>query len=606
MKNRKTKEQKPNRIISIFLQLYSRITKRKKKQMYLLVLAILVNAMIRTVALGAIAVFIASLSSPERALNSRYVEYIKNTIQLGLFDNSVTFIAGISILVLILVIFKNIGLALTKYGSVLYSAGLQAYFGDMLLQGFLYAEYIWYVKENPSNIINAINWRAQIGSFFLGFFQLLTDIFFVAIVLLGLFLIQPVVTLVVFGLLGSAAGFIYFRIKTRVDWESKKVRDLKRESFRDASKAVHGIKDVKIFLKEQYFSQLFSARVYRLAKLLGRQQVLAAAPSWFLETIGFLVFIVTILVMMLLLQLTTAAVFSIIALIAVAAWKTIPALNRISSSLTRMLIKIPYIETILSYLGAPPKEVISHTSNTRRGSPILSTVIRVHNISFSYSNNGEYALRNVSFSIEKGQTVGIIGHSGAGKSTIVDIFIGLLKPNEGYISIDGQNFTEDLMISWRSAIGYVPQFPYIFHGTLAENIAFGELEKNIDKNRLLQVCKMASIDFLDRLSDSVDTVIGERGIRLSGGQRQRVAIARALYRDPEVLIFDEATSSLDTQSEREIQDTIYSFKDERTLVIIAHRLTTVEGCDKLIWLENGSIVAVGNASEILSKYRQEY
>jgi ABC-type multidrug transport system fused ATPase/permease subunit len=472
----------------------------------------------------------------------------------------------------------------------------------------LKAEYVWYVKQNPSSLINSINWRNQIQAFYVSLLRLLTDFFLVIVVLTGLSLIQPVVTILVFGVLGTAAGIIYIQIKKRVDWESSKVRDLKVESFVQASKAIHGIKDVKIFLKEQYFSKLFSAYVYRLVKLLGRQHVLTVAPAWFLETTGFLIIVGVSSILLYLFNSTTTAVFSTVALIAIAAWKILPALNRISASLTRIRVAIPYIDTILDYLDSSQRERLQSINEVKQqsNSHVLGRRIDLNSVSFSYLDDEEYALRNVSFSIGKGETIGVVGHSGAGKSTLVDILIGLLKPNEGAISIDGRRMDEDFVANWRAAIGYVPQFPYIHYGSLAENIAFGERRERIDRIRVLKVCQMASIDFLDLLQDGIDTIIGERGIRLSGGQRQRVAIARALYREPEVLIFDEATSSLDSKSEAEILRTIYGFKARKTLIIVAHRLTTVEHCDRLMWLEKGLVIAVGSARYILNKYRQEY
>jgi ABC-type multidrug transport system fused ATPase/permease subunit len=606
MRKTKPKEIKATRIVPLFKDLHSRIASRKKKQMYLLVAGMLLTAVIETATLGLIAFFISSLSAPGRALGSQYIEYIRGIVPSGILENTETFILFLSIAVLLFIIVKNICLALVKYASVRYAASLQAYFGDLLLQNFLQSEYSWYVQENPSNLVNSVNWRIQAGSFFQSLFQLITDFFLVTVVLIGLFMLQPLVTVAVLIVLGGSAGIIFFSIKNRIDKESKKVSDLNRESFVEASKAVHGIKDVKIFLKERYFSKLFSNRVYRLARLQGKQQVLAASPIWFLESVGFAGLMIAIVVMLFLLQSSTEAVFSIIALIAVAAWRLLPALNRISSSITKMRITVPYIDTVLYYIDAPPKEPMYKVPNKKNNGSVFIGNLDLRNVSFSYSNNGDYALRDVSFSIEKGRTVGIIGHSGAGKSTLVDIIIGLLKPKEGDITIDGRSFNEDVMTNWRDTIGYVPQFPYIYHGTLAQNVAFGEQEESINREQVLNACRMASIDFLDQLHNGIDTVIGERGIRLSGGQQQRVAIARALYREPDVLIFDEATSSLDTKSEKEIQKTIYSFKDTKTLIIIAHRLSTVEDCDKIIWLETGKMVAIGPATEILNKYKQEY
>jgi ABC-type multidrug transport system fused ATPase/permease subunit len=212
----------------------------------------------------------------------------------------------------------------------------------------------------------------------------------------------------------------------------------------------------------------------------------------------------------------------------------------------------------------------------------------------------------MSFEINKGDTVGIIGKSGAGKSTLVDLLIGLLKPVKGQISIDGTPLARELLTAWLQITGYVPQSPYIYDGSIAQNVAFGVDESDIDRQWVKQCCTMASMDeFMDDLPDGIDAFIGERGIRLSGGQQQRVAIARALYTRPEVMIFDEATSSLDTKSEKAIQETIYSFRGKQTLIIIAHRLSTVKACDYLIWIDNGTIRLQGKSDKVLSAYEKE-
>jgi ABC-type multidrug transport system fused ATPase/permease subunit len=212
-------------------------------------------------------------------------------------------------------------------------------------------------------------------------------------------------------------------------------------------------------------------------------------------------------------------------------------------------------------------------------------------------------LQNINFEISKGQTLGIIGTSGTGKSTLVDLLIGLLEPTQGEIRIDGQTLNHTRRSAWIEHIGYVPQSPYIYDGTLADNVAFGLTKAEIDLHRVRQCCQMAAMDFVQDMPQGIETPIGERGVRLSGGQNQRVAIARALYHNPEVLIFDEATSSLDTASEKAIQKTIYSFKGKQTLIIIAHRLSTVENCDEVIWLEKGQIKIKGSPAGVLPYYR---
>jgi len=237
--------------------------------------------------------------------------------------------------------------------------------------------------------------------------------------------------------------------------------------------------------------------------------------------------------------------------------------------------------------------------------PVFENSIKFENVSFSYSGAEIQALSDLDFVIEKGKTIGIIGTSGAGKSTLVELITGLFTPSKGSILIDGKILDKNLIPDWLGLIGYVSQFPYIYDSTLAENVAFGSQGDEIDRDRVIECCNMASMqDFMDKLPNGIDSFIGERGVKLSGGQQQRVAIARALYDGPEIMIFDEATSSLDTSSEKAIQNTIYSFKGKQTLIIIAHRLSTVVDCDYLIWLENGIVKMIGEPDEVLADYQR--
>jgi ABC-type multidrug transport system fused ATPase/permease subunit len=292
------------------------------------------------------------------------------------------------------------------------------------------------------------------------------------------------------------------------------------------------------------------------------------------------------------------------ALLAVTAWKALPAVNQILGSITSARNALPYISNEIDYFTLIEADK-SINQNTSIQPLDFSKTIKFNNVGFSYQDNTREVIHDLSFEIEKGQTIGIIGTSGAGKSTLVDLLIGLLVPVKGTIQIDDQVLTRELLPKWLKITGYVSQSPYIYDGTLAENVAFGMDPADIDREQVRKCCTMASMDdFIHDLPDNIDSSIGERGVKLSGGQQQRVAIARALYSKPEVMIFDEATSSLDTNSEKAIQKTIYSFKGRQTLIIIAHRLTTVEDCDKVIWLEKGRIKMMGKPEEVLGVYNQ--
>jgi ABC-type multidrug transport system fused ATPase/permease subunit len=229
--------------------------------------------------------------------------------------------------------------------------------------------------------------------------------------------------------------------------------------------------------------------------------------------------------------------------------------------------------------------------------------VTLNNISFRYSNVSAEAVNGLSMNIKAGKTVGLVGLSGAGKTTLVNLLTGLIPPQSGQILVDGVLINRDNSRSWLKRIGFVAQAPYILDASLAENVALSCWGEEIDRNRVLECCRMAALDFVDELEHGIDTILGDRGTRLSGGQAQRVAIARALYSEPDLIILDEATSSLDMKNEKIIHETILSLRNHVTMIIIAHRLTTVESCDSIIWMEKGQVHMVGSAEEVLPEYR---
>ena len=238
---------------------------------------------------------------------------------------------------------------------------------------------------------------------------------------------------------------------------------------------------------------------------------------------------------------------------------------------------------MLQRLRVEPQQRVARNASAPLGAITFENSIAFRDVSFTY--DGERSiLQSLNLEILYGHSVGIMGPSGCGKSTLIDLLTGLLAPQQGNILIDGQPLRRDNVHAWQALIGYVPQFPYIFDGTLIENVAFGQPSDSVDRQRVLEVCQMAAIDFLQQLPQGIDSVIGERGIKLSGGQRQRVAIARALYRQPKLIVFDEATSALDEEKDFEIRQLILQLKGEQTLVVVSHRPSTIADCDLLVQL----------------------
>ncbi len=594
--------------IEAFRWIYSRLQPHRKKQFWILFAIMTFAALLETAALGSVAFFASAVTDPGVVLSSRYVVFAKHIINFSFLNNSKGLILFSSVLVVILITAKNCVKAVVNYWITRFGAGIEAYFGEILLQGFLDLPYQWHIKCNSADLVNAVQWRNYLGrNFFEPCLSIFNNVLMVAIMLTALFIVQPVVSVLVLIVLGSSARFIYVVIKKQLDRIATVARDYQLKINKEVTMAIHGIKDVKISRREHTFVEKFVKKAVPLSKIFGLQHFYSGSPVLILETIGFAMLCLSICLMLLWSKTSTAYATGTMTLLAVTAWKALPAVNQILGSITMARNSLPYISNQVEYftLIETEKAEAEKSMNNNKNTLILdfSDKIQFKHVNFSYQDNGAKVVHDFNFDIEKGKTVGIIGTSGAGKSTLVDILIGLLKPVTGSILIDGRPLTRELLPQWLDITGYVPQSPYIYDGTLAENIAFGMESGKIDRDRVFKCCTMASMDdFIHDLPDSIDSFIGERGVKLSGGQQQRVAIARALYKEPEVMIFDEATSSLDTKSEKAIQKTIYSFKGKQTLIIIAHRLTTVEDCDKLIWLEKGRVRMIGRPEEILKVY----
>lgn len=576
---------------------------RRQGQFWILLAGMIILALAETIALGSIAIFASAVSDPEVVLRSKYIDWARIFLPGSFFASSQALIITLSLTVIILVSGKNILKGFIFYAIARFSTLVEVLIGERLLQGFLHLPYEWHLRRNTADLIYAIEWRKFLGrQFFLPLLKGISDTLMVITMLLALLFVQPMISLLVLTVLGGSSYFIYTSLRHKLDLNASKCREYEQAINRENTKAIHGIKDVKVAKTERVFLQDYLQNSYPFTRYFGWQQFFKESPVLLLESVGFIMLCGSICLMLLVMNVSAAIITGTIALLAVTAWRALPALNRIVKSLTTIRVALPYAASIREYF----QEMQDHLPNIDaepKADLSFNEKITVHNLGFAYNKGTIQVLQNINFEILKGQTLGIIGTSGTGKSTLVDLLIGLLEPTQGEIKVDGQTLNHARRSAWIEHLGYVPQSPYIYDGTLADNVAFGLTESEIDHHRVWQCCKMAAMDFVQDMPQGIETPIGERGVRLSGGQNQRVAIARALYHNPEVLIFDEATSSLDTASEKAIQKTIYSFKGEQTLIIIAHRLSTVEDCDEVIWLEKGQIKIKGSPAEVLPYYR---
>jgi ABC-type multidrug transport system fused ATPase/permease subunit len=287
---------------------------------------------------------------------------------------------------------------------------------------------------------------------------------------------------------------------------------------------------------------------------------------------------------------------------AVASIRIIPGASKILTSFQTIRYLEPSVQILLKELNTKNSSLAEEKKSLKNSKSLLKfeKEIILNNLSFSYPNRKEFSLSNISLEIKKGDFIGVVGKTGSGKSTLINLLIGLLKPTEGKIEVDKLDIHSNLP-NWYKKIGYVPQSIYLTDDTIRKNIAFGLREENIDDQLVKMASEKASLNkFINNLEKGLQTIVGEKGIRLSGGQQQRIGIARALYRDPEILILDEATSSLDQQTEKEIMESIYFLKRKKTLIIITHRLSTVKNCDKIFMIDKNKIVKQGSPKEMLN------
>ncbi|SEA64873.1 ABC transporter [Desulfuromusa kysingii] len=570
----------------LFLQVYRLCSPALRKRFHLLCVAMLLLAVGETAVVGLIAFYAAAVSDPQATFNLATLETLRSfSVLAPILSSPKQMIGCLSVLVIIAVPLKNAFRGFITYRSARYGAVLEAYFGQQILSGILARDYRWHVQQNSADLVNLANWRHHLGRFFVNpYLKVICELSMLMVLLAGLLLVQPLVSLLFIGAQGGAGFLVYRGLRRGLDRSATGCRSCDIDMNRQITRSIHGVKDVKITASAPFFVRKFVLSAQRFAQMFGSQQFWRESPLLVLESIGFVLIAGAILLMLFGLGYSPLQTTGTTALLAVTAWRTLPAFNRVVASLAGIRTARPYVISLLEELNSRAQ---SHRS---AGVPVLAMPFNRHvvfdQVSFAYTPQ-QPVLENFNLTLKKGQSLGIMGPSGCGKSTMVDLMCGLLQPQSGTISVDGVVLTEDNLPSWRQNIGYVPQTPYIFDGTLAENVAFGLEAQEIDLERVASACAMARIDFLDQLPQKFATQIGERGIRLSGGQRQRVAIARALYRQPQLLIFDEATSALDEDTDAEIRQLLLSLKGKQTLIVVSHRPSTVADCDMLLKLGQG-------------------
>ena len=564
-------------------KIWSMLTHREQRNSIVLLCLMLIGMVLETLGVSLVIPALAVLTQNDIGLRYPAVQPVLQA--LGNPRQQTLVIGGMLLLVAVYLI-KALFLAFLAWWQMRFAYGVQAQLSQRLFTIYLHQPYTFHLQHNSAQLIrNVINEVSMItGNAILPVMMLFTE-GLVLIGLCGLLLaIEPQGALIVVTVLGAAALGFHRLTHGRIEHWGKVRQYHEGLRLQHLQQGLSGAKDVKMFGSEAYFLKQYSLHNDQSAHVAQMQSTLQQLPRLWLELLA--VSGLAILVMSMLEQnLSLEAVLPTLGLFAAAAFRLMPSVSRIMGAVQALRYGMPMIDVLHTELNLEiPKALEIQNSCT----PFDSNIELSH-VSYTYPAAAYASLKDISMKIKRGESVGFIGATGAGKSTLVDIILGLLTPDQGEVRVAGKDIQQNLR-NWQDQIGYVPQSIFLTDDTLRRNVAFGLPNEQIDDAAVKRAIKAAQLeDFVRSLPDGLMTMVGERGIRLSGGQRQRIGIARALYHDPAVLLLDEATSSLDTATEQSVMQAVKEMQSSKTILIVAHRLSTVEHCDRLYRIQKGEI-----------------
>jgi ABC-type multidrug transport system fused ATPase/permease subunit len=464
---------------------------------------------------------------------------------------------------------------------------------SMLFRSFLRRPYTFHLQRNSSELLNVVQQEVTMTVNIVGgATALLKETLLGGSVAILMFITEPVAACSTVAIL-VAGTLLYTKVtKPRLTRMGQQRQKIQAPLTRFLLQGFGGVKDIQVLGRGDDFSRQFENQNLIVQDASLRYNVLRQiGPMWTeLLAMSGLTVVVWVMVWQ---GRAPERIIPLLGLFVIATWRFVPSINNVISLINSLRYSQPAVESLYKEF-----EYIKSQSEIVKTQAKFTDKIEMRNLTFSYDNTPEPSLRDVSIVVRKGETVGFIGPSGAGKSTLVDVILGLLPPSSGELLVDGVNLHEQ-NLEWQSTIGYVAQAIYLTDDTIRRNVAFGIAEKEIDEAALERALKSAQLwDFVESLPEKAHTIVGERGIRVSGGQRQRIGIARALYHEPQVLVLDEATSSLDIETETEVMSAIRALQGFKTILIVAHRLSTVQHCDRVYRIEDATIVAEGTLEEL--------
>lgn len=574
-------------VIDIFSKLNYILNKKQKNLSVIVLIMTVIGAVFETLGVSIIIPLVSSFLSPDQLMKNKYVASVTEALHI---TTSEQLLVLISVAVIAIYILKNIYMTFLSYVRVKFSVKVKRELSIKMMNSYMERDYTFFLGVNTADILRGVGYDVSgVQEILFQLFRIMADGLTAVCICIFIVRTDVVMAVSIIFLMGSSLCLLMVVFRTKM----KRVGDYYRECTAQVNKylyeAFQGIKDVIVFHKEKYFINKYAISFTNQQTAEVSKTMAAESPAYFIEAV-FVSGLITVVGLKIITGSDTSVFVPQLSAFAIAAFRILPSIGKISAGFNQLICACPALNATyenLKEVEAYKQESRVQRSDTKKTEKVFDREIAIRNMQWKYANSPKYVIKDLDLTIHKGKSIALIGESGAGKSTMADILLGLLVPEQGDIEVDGVSVYQ-MMDSWKATIGYVPQAVFLTDDTIRHNIAFGVDEKDIDDNKVRQAVEKAQLaDTIAALPNGLDTVLGERGTRFSGGQRQRVAIARALYNDPDILILDEATAALDNDTENAVMEAIDALQGYKTLVIIAHRLTTIRNCDEIYEIRDG-------------------
>ncbi len=585
-------------MFKLIKNLFKLLSPNQRKRFYVLQFLVIVMSVVEILGVASVIPFMALVGDMSQLQQDTFIAQIYK--QSGSTSES-EFVFLIGLCVLGLLFISMIISIFTIWGLSMFANRIGTEIADRLYTYYLRQGWLFHASGSSAQLTKKIATETMrvTGAVLVPLMQMNSKVVLSLLMSISIFLYDPKVALIGLSIFAISYFFLFKGVRNRLNKNGIAISEVNEERFRLMNEGFGGIKDLLLMGRDNDFINRFNKSGKTLAYSQGTNAALAQAPRYFVELLAFGSMIVLILYLIASHNGNLGMILPILSVYAIGIIKLLPAFQQIYSSIAIIKANIPAFESIQQDLyDSLHKESKFQKLEENNLNPKQN--ISLENITFTYPNKEEPALNKLDMLIPANSVIGIVGPSGSGKSTLIDILLCLIEPQEGHIKIDDDIINDQNRRSWQNTIGFVAQTIFLSEGTIAENVAFGIPEDQIDLDQVQKVLKLAHLsDFISTLDKGIHTKVGERGVQLSGGQRQRIGIARALYHKAEVLVFDEATSSLDGITEKMIMEAIHNFSGKKSIILIAHRLKTVKKCDRIFFIDNGRVADQGTYQELI-------